>query len=197
MVYKALIEKLVTKDEEFSIGISEIENTNQLNIEHLLEVAKALSKSVSAFQFFNSSMIIDEFHLLSSAQNAVHAMQGDYMISRALDVELVVYSSAQRQIGVALDIMGLKNNLSTLGVVCIDKDESKVHACLGEVSSRVGKMVSPMFVPTPKKVNSLMDIFGVSEEELNQFIEENDLESRAQALSKCIVSRVSMVALGS
>ena len=196
-MYKALIEKLVTKDEEFSIGISEIENTNQLNIEHLLEVAKALSKSVSAFQFFNSSMIIDEFHLLSSAQNAVHAMQGDYMISRALDVELVVYSSAQRQIGVALDIMGLKNNLSTLGVVCIDKDESKVHACLGEVSSRVGKMVSPMFVPTPKKVNSLMDIFGVSEEELNQFIEENDLESRAQALSKCIVSRVSMVALGS
>ena len=142
-------------------------------------------------------MIIDEFHLLSSAQNAVHAMQGDYMISRALDVELVVYSSAQRQIGVALDIMGLKNNLSTLGVVCIDKDESKVHACLGEVSSRVGKMVSPMFVPTPKKVNSLMDIFGVSEEDLNQFIEENDLESRAQALSKCIVSRVSMVALGS
>jgi tRNA threonylcarbamoyladenosine modification (KEOPS) complex Cgi121 subunit len=197
VVHKALIEKLVTKDEVFSIGISEIENAEQLNVERLLEIAKDLSDSVLAFQFFNSSMIIDEFHLLSSAQNAVHAMKGDYMISRALDVELVVYASAQRQIGIALDIMGVKDNLSSLGIVCIDKDKSKVRTCLDEVSSRIGKTVSPMFAPTPEKINTLMEIFDISEGELKQFIQENDLASRSQALSKCIVSRVSMVALGS
>jgi len=197
VVYKVLIEKLVTKDDEFCIGISENENAYNSNTEHLLEIAKDLSESVLAFQFFNSSMIIDEFHLLSSAQNAVHAMQGDYMISRALDVEIVVYSSAQRQIGVALDIMGVKDNLSTLGIVCIDSDEAKVRACLEKVSSKVGREVSPMFVATSEKIGSLMDVFGVSEAELVQFTDKSDLLSRSQALSKCIVSRVSVVALGS
>jgi len=192
-----MIERLITQKEEFCIGISENENTNHLNTDELLEMAKDLSDHVIAFQFFNSSMIIDELHLLSSAQNAVHAMQGAYMISRGLDVELVVYSSAQRQIGIALDTMGIKDHLSTLGVVCIDTDESKVHACLKEVVSRVGGEVSPMFAPTLEKINLLMNVFDVSEEELTQFTEESDLTSRSQALSKCIVSRVSMVALGS
>ena len=190
-----LIERLITTDEEFCIGISENENTNHLNTDELLEIAKDLSGMVLALQFFDSSMIIDELHLLSSAQNAVHAMQGEYMIARGLDVELVVYSSAQRQIGVALEVMGIKDNLSSLGVVCIDKDESKVRACLEEVSSRVGSIVFPMFIPTSEKVKSLMNAFDVSDEELKQFTEENDLASRSQALSKCIVSRVSMVAL--
>lgn len=192
-----LIERLITSDQEFCIGISENENTNHLKIDELLEIAKDLSGPVIAFQFFNSSMIIDELHLLSSAQNAVHAMQGDYMIARGLDVELVVYSSAQRQIGIALDLMGIKDGLPTLGVICIDTDESKVHDCLEKVSARVGDAVSPMFIPTSEKINSLMNVFGVSDEEMKQFIDENDLASRSQALSRCIVSRVSMVALGS
>ena len=197
VVFKVLIEKLVTKEKALCIGISENENTNQLNTNQLLDIARNFSESVLAFQFFNSSMIIDEFHLLSSAQNAVHAMQGGYMISRSLDVELAIYSSAQRQIGIALDMMGVKDNLSTLCIVCINADEEDVRECLEAVTSRVGSVVSPMLVPTSEKIASLMDVFGVSEGELNQFVERDNLISQSRALSRCIVSRVSMVALGS
>jgi tRNA threonylcarbamoyladenosine modification (KEOPS) complex Cgi121 subunit len=197
VVFEVLIEWLKAKDEQFCIGISENVNTNNLNTDELLEIARKLSEPVLAFQFFNSSMIIDELHLLSSAQNAVHAMQGEYMISRGLDVELIVYSSAQHQIGVAIDIMGIKDQLSTLGIVCIDSDEEKVRKCLTEVTSRVGGEVSPMFSPTPEKTISLMGTFNISEEEIKQLIDDDDLASRSRALSKCIVSRVSMVAIGS
>ena len=119
------------------------------------------------------------------------------MISRSLDVELVVYSSAQHQIGLALDIMGVKDQLSFVAVVCIDKDEKKVLNCLEEVSKRVGEEVSPMFEPTPEKITSLMETFDVTDLEMKQFTDETDLESRSQALSKCIVSRISQVALSS
>ena len=196
-MFNVLIEKLVTKNADLCIGVSENENTNQLDTDQLLEIARDLSKSVLAFQFFNSSMIIDEFQLLSSAQNAVHAMQGDYMISRTLDVELAIYSSAQRQIGIALDTMGVKDNLSTLGIVCIDENEAKVRKCLEVVTVRVGSSISPMFIPTLEKINSLMRVFGVSERELDQFIEGDNIISKSRALSKCIVSRISMVAIGS
>ena len=192
-----LIERLRNKDDEFFIGISEMKNTNNLATDELLDVAKILSKSVLAFQFFNSMMIADEIHLLSSAQNAVHALKGEYMIARSLDVELIVYSSAQHQIGLALDIMGVKDQLASVAVVCIDKDEKKVRNCLAEVSERVGEEVSPMFSPTHEKLTSLMETFDVTDLEMKQFTDETDLESRLQALSKCIVSRVSQVALSS
>ena len=192
-----LIERLVIKEEELCIGISENTNINNLDTDDLLEIARSLSTSVLAFQFFNSSMIVDKFHLLSSAQNAVNAMKGEYMISRSLDVELVVHSSAQRQIGLALDLMGVKDKLPSLGVVCIDSDEEKVRKCLIEVSKRVGEENTPMFSSTGKKLDSLMETFGITDLEIEQFTDATDLKSRTRALSKCIVSKVSMVSLGS
>lgn len=192
-----LIEKLKLKDDELCIGISEIRNSTTLGKNELLDVAKSLSKTVLAFQFFNSLMIVDEMHLLSSAQNAVHAMKGEYMISRSLDVELVVYSSTQHQIGLALDIMGVKDQLASVAVVCIDEDEKKVRNCLADVSERIGAEISPMFTSTLEKITSLMETFGITDLEMRQFTDATDLSSRSHALSKCIVSRVSQVGISS
>jgi len=195
-VLELLIEKLAIKDGELCIGISENKNSRGLDTDKLLELAKSLSKSVLAFQFFNSMMIVDEMHLLSGAQNAVNALKGDYMISRTLDVELVVYVSAQRQIGRALDIMGVNDELSSVGVVCIDEDEKKVRECLMRIEEKVGEEISPMFSPTSEKISSLMQNFGITELEMKQFKDSDDLATRNQALSKCVVSRVSQVCFG-
>jgi len=192
-----IIERLSIKHGELCIGISENQNSNNLDTENLLKLARYLSESVRAFQFFNSLMIVDDLHLLSAAQNAVNAMNGEYMISRSLDVELIVYASAQRQIGLALDIMGVKDQLATVAIVCIDEDEKKVRQCLTDVTKRVGEEVSPMFSSTPEKICSLMEFFGITDLEMKQFTDEADLLLRTRALSKCIVSRVSQVALGS
>lgn len=191
------IEKLVTKDGELCIGISENKNSRGLDTDKLLEVARSLSKSVLAFQFFNSMVIVDEMHLLSGAQNAVNALKGDYMISRALDVELAVFVSAQRQIGRALDIIGINDELSSVAVVCIDEDEKKVREGLVEITEKVGEEIDPMFSPTSKKISSLMQIFGITKLEMNQFTVSEELAARIQAISKCVVSRVSQVSLGS
>lgn len=192
-----IIERLANKDGELCIGFSENQNTNNLDTDNFLKLAKALSESVLAFQFINSTMIIDKMHLLSSAQNAVNAMNGEYMISRSLDVELIVYTSAQRQIGLALDIMGVKDQLASVAAVCIDEDEKKIRQCLTDVSKRVGEEVTPMFNPSSEKIRSLMETFGITGLEIEQFTDKSDLVSRSQALSKCLVSKVSQVALGS
>lgn len=196
-MFELLIEKLVTKDGDLWIGISENKNSRGLDTDKLLELAKSLSKSVLAFQFLNSNMIVDEMHLLSGAQNAVNALKGDYMISRTLDVELVVYVSAQRQIGRALEIMGVNDELSSVGVVCIDEDEKKVRERFMGIAEKVGEETSPMFSPSSEKISALMQNFGITELEMKQFYDSDELVLRNQALSKCIVSRVSQVCLGS
>jgi tRNA threonylcarbamoyladenosine modification (KEOPS) complex Cgi121 subunit len=142
-------------------------------------------------------MIVDEYHILSGAQNAINAMKGDYMISRSLDVELVVYASAQHQIGRALELMGVVDDLSSVGVVCIDENEKKIRDCLDEIVKKVGDDVSPMFVPTVEKIDALKEKFGITELEMNQFTDSTELGERNRALSKCIVSRVSQVSLDS
>jgi tRNA threonylcarbamoyladenosine modification (KEOPS) complex Cgi121 subunit len=196
-VFELLIERLAIKNGFLCIGISENKNSRGLDTDALLDLAKSLSNSVLAFQFFNSKMIIDELHLLSGAQNAVNALKGDYMISRSLDVEIILYASAQRQIGRALDLMGVTDQLSIVGIVCIDEDEKKVRNCLVDAAKEVGEEISPMFNPTPEKILSLMEVFEITELEMKQFTDDDDLASRTKALSKCIVSRVSQVALGS
>ena len=195
-MFELLIEKLAIKDGELCIGISENKNSRGLDTDKLLELAKSLSESVLAFQFLNSMMIVDEMHLLSGAQNAVNALKGGYMISRTLDVELVVYVSAQHQIGRALDIMGVNDELSSVGVVCIDEDEKKVRECLMGIAEKIGEEISPMFSPTSEKISSLMQNFGITELEMKQFKDSDDLVTRNQALSKCVVSRVSQVCFG-
>lgn len=192
-----LIERLAIKNGFLCIGISENKNSRGLDTDALLDLAKSLSNSVLAFQFFNSKMIIDELHLLSGAQNAVNALKGDYMISRSLDVEVILYASAQRQIGRALDIMGVTDQLPIVGIVCIDEDEKKVRNCLVDAAKEVGEEISPMFNPTSEKILALMEVFEITELEMKQFTDDDDLASRTKALSKCIVSRVSQVALGS
>jgi tRNA threonylcarbamoyladenosine modification (KEOPS) complex Cgi121 subunit len=196
-VLELLIEKLAIKDGNIVIGISENKNSKGLDVDALLKIAKSLSKSVLAFQFFNSMMIVDEIHLLSGAQNAINALKGDYMISRTLDVELAVFVSAQHQIGRALEIVGIKDELSSVGVVCIDEDEKKVRECIDVISKQVGEEITPVFKPTSEKIRLLMKNYGISELEMKQFSDSDDILSRNQALSKCVVSRVSQVSIGS
>ena len=108
------IELLKSNDVENVVGISEIHNSNNLTQDQLIDLAKSMSSDSLTVQLMNGLLIADDYHLLSAAQNAVNALSGKYMLSRSLDVELIVYASAQRQIGRALDELGVYDGQSML-----------------------------------------------------------------------------------
>ncbi len=190
-----LIETLASSDGQFHVGISENLNSKNLDTNDILKIANSLSDSVLTLQFLNPTMIVNEMHLLSASQNALNAMKGGYMIARSLDVEIAVYASAQHQIGRALDLVGVKAALPTLAVVCIDEDKQKITDCLNKIAERIGESSSPMFPISPQKIKSLMSIYEITELELQQFTDSKDAEERKEALSRCVVSRVSQVSL--
>ena len=76
-----------------------------------------MSSDSLTVQFMNGLLIADDIHLLSAAQNAVNALSGKYMLSRSLDVELLVYASAQRQIGKAIDELGVYDGRDHIAAV--------------------------------------------------------------------------------
>ena len=147
-------------------------------------------------QFFDSALISNETHLLSAAQNAINAWRGDYMISRSLDVEIIVYASAQRQIHQALSMFGVRDGLDTVAVVIIDRNEKNVLDVLSTIIDALGQEQLPSFAPSLEKIGTLMKTFDISENEMQNFITTDTLSDRIQALSRCIASRVSLVAIG-
>jgi tRNA threonylcarbamoyladenosine modification (KEOPS) complex Cgi121 subunit len=189
-----LSETIIWNDEVLHICVSEFKNSAHLDRENLLRLASSMSERVLAIQFFDGTMIVDEIHLLSAAQNALNAWKGGYMRSRSLDVEIVIYASAQHQIGRAIELMGVHDKTTTVAALSLGEDKQKVQDCMIDLERAIGSEIMPVFEMTTRKLELLMASFHISESEVSLFLDEDNVKSRQRALSKCVVSRISQVA---
>ena len=179
------------------VGMSEIQNSNRLTQDELLSLAKSLSSDSIVVQLMNGKLIADETHLLSAAQNALNAQNGGYMLSRSLDVEIIVYASAQRQIGRALEELGVYDDLEHIAAVTIGSDKKTVEQTLRNMGEKIGTEFSNPFEASKERYDRIREHFKIEEKEISTFTESNDVMERQKALSRCIVSRVSLVAFDS
>ena len=188
------IERLETESNGEFIGIAELHNSNCLKQEELIQLAKSLSSDSLTVQLLNGLLSADETHLLSAAQNAINAKQGDYMLSRSLDVEIIVFASAQRQIGRALDELGVYDGLDDIAVVVVGTASSAVKDCIQDLAGKIGSEVIPAFAATSERLERIKDHYQISDKEIRAISDSDKIESQLTALSRCLVSRVSLVA---
>jgi tRNA threonylcarbamoyladenosine modification (KEOPS) complex Cgi121 subunit len=188
------IERLETESNGEFIGIAELHNSNCLKQEELIQLAKSLSSDSLTVQLLNGLLSADETHLLSAAQNAINAKRGEYMLSRSLDVEIIVFASAQRQIGRALDELGVYDGLDDIAVVVVGTDSSAVKDCIQDLAGKIGSEVIPAFAATSERLERIKDHYQISDKEIRAISDSDKIESQLTALSRCLVSRVSLVA---
>ena len=188
------IEQLGLDSKDKVVGIAELRNSNNLSQEELIQLATSMASKTLTVQLLNGHLIANEIHLLSSAQNAIKAQQGNYMISRGLDVEIIVFASAQRQIGRALDELGVHDGIDEIALVVIGSDSTSVERSIKELTQAIGTEVLPPFVATEDHIERVKQHFQISDKEINALSDSDTLQSRLDALSRCIASRVSLVA---
>jgi tRNA threonylcarbamoyladenosine modification (KEOPS) complex Cgi121 subunit len=191
-----ILETVEYEDEIFWAGIAEIGNTSNMGKDALVNLASEREDDIHAIQFLDSSLIVSIGHLLSAAQNAVNAWKGGYMLTRGLDAEVLVYASAQRQIGRAIENLGIHAGLQSIALVVIGGEKKAVRDVITKMVNKVGKEIKPAFVPDRERLERIMHHFGVNEKEIKALTDSDEVEIWAKALSKCVVSRVSIVALG-
>jgi tRNA threonylcarbamoyladenosine modification (KEOPS) complex Cgi121 subunit len=179
------------------VGVSEIHNSNSLNQDDLLELAKTLTRPTMSVQLMNGDLVVDETHLLSAAQNALNAQFGNYMHSRSLDVEIIVYASAQKQIGRALEDLGVFDGVEHVAVVAIGKDMGAVKQTINEIVKRIGTMSARPFGATKDRFERILKHFQIEMDEVRTLTDSDDVVKLQKALSRCVVSRVSLVAIDS
>ncbi len=188
------IEHLGLDNKDMVVGIAELHNSNNLKQQELLQLATSMSNEILTVQLLNGQLIANEIHLLSATKNAIKAQEGDYMISRSLDVEVIVFASAQRQIGRALEDLGVYDGLEELALVVIGTDSSKVEHSIKELADTIGAEVIPSFRVSEDRIARVKQHFQISDKEINALSDSDTLQSKLDALSRCIVSRVSLVA---
>jgi tRNA threonylcarbamoyladenosine modification (KEOPS) complex Cgi121 subunit len=188
------IEQLGVNGKDKVVGISEIRNSNNLKQNELIQLAASMSSDSLTVQLLNGLLIANEIHLLSAAQNAIRAQQGDYMISRSLDVEIIVFASAQRQIGRALEALGVHDGLDEIALVVIGTDNSSVEHSIKDLVDTIGTETVPSFSATNERMERVKKHFQIGDKEINAISDSETLESRLDALARCIASRVSLVA---
>ena len=177
------------------VGIGELRNEKMKEKDELISLSSAISKEPTVVQFLSPKLIAGPTHLLSAAQNAMNAVRGKYVISRSLNVELLVYASAQRQIERAFEKVGVEDGLETVGVLIISESKDSIQECFEELFKKLGRDVEPAFHIDRKRMDQIMTAFEVSDTELRTFTPSDELNDLQDALVRCIVSRVSMVAL--
>ncbi len=188
------LDTLVTDKGTLSIGIVELDNEESLNTDQLLKLVSDKGSTVLAVQLFDAAKIVDVHHLLSASQNAVNAWNGNYAQSRSLSVEVAVFASGQHQIGRALSTMGISDNLSNIAIVAIASTSDEVLQCLNGLTDKIGRPSEPAFSPDLARLEEIMRIFGIEKVEIEALTESNEPTALQAALSRCVVSRVSMVA---
>jgi len=181
-------------DKSQNIGIAEIHNLKNLTQQELVQLAASLSENSLTVQLLNALLIADEVHLLSAAQNAINAQQGEYMLSRSLDVEIIVFASTQRQIGRALDALGVYDGIDNVAVVVVGPDSTSVKNTIGEIINQVGEEVVPPFKATKNRLDQIKRQYQITDKEIDAIQESEATESRMTALARCVASRVALVA---
>lgn len=119
------------------------------------------------------------------------------MLSRSLDVEILVFASAQRQIGKAIDALGVYDGLDEIAAVVIGLDEGSVEKVIHDIAKRIGKEIIPSFPIMEERIARIKNHYEISDKEINTVSDTDSLESKMLALSRCLVSRVSLVAFES
>lgn len=101
------------------------------NVEETLKKAESYgAKKGVEIQLINAKMVFSKNHLYSAAKHAKRAFKKDK--KQKLGIEILLYSSCERQISLAIKKMGIKKGNTEIAIVIIGKcDENDLLNLLG------------------------------------------------------------------
>jgi KEOPS complex subunit Cgi121 len=155
-----------------------------------IEDAKDASRPVVS-QFFDAETLAGKKHLFFATLNAMKSFSQGRNIAQTLDVEILLYTSAQRQIAEAIRMVGLRPQTITLAAVLVGDNEEAVASAAKRLEPLVpgdrDQSVRDRF--NEEKFITLMEIYGIDENELEAL----SGMSAEEALPWLIVERVALL----
>jgi len=183
---------MIKQVEEFSkyVAMAGFRDVRIDDAEHILNMVRERLYGVTV-QFFDARLIAGWEHLYFATLNALKAFKNRTNISKNLAIECILYASAQRQIRVALDLIGIKKDSSKIAALIVTDEERVARKSLEEVSKLVpGKRDDAVLDLSNEKVVHVRRLFDISDMELAVKSEEDGEE---KALSDLVIEHVALL----
>ncbi len=142
-------------------------------------------------QFFDAGLVAGWQHLYFATLNALNTFRNQMNISKSLAVECLLFASAQRQIKVALDLMGIKPGLSKIAVLIISNSEDAAEKSLEKVSKLIrGRHDDSVLDLSEEKMGHIKWVFGISDIELAA---KSEKDGEKTAISELVIEHVALL----
>ena len=89
----------------------------------LMKISKFAKDNKITIQAFNADVIYDKNHLISAFEHAKRAMDRKTNTTNSLEMEILLYSSGERQLKLAIPKMGIKKNTKKIAFILISKKD--------------------------------------------------------------------------
>ena len=147
------------------IGVIGYISKNQIDIDEIFNNIERVREKDDVFlQLFDARYIIGEEHLIWAYDKAVKSFKNRTNTANSLEIETILWSSAETQIKDALEKMGLKKDSKEI-VILTDTDPSDITDAMGWKKDR------SVVKPSVEKLKR----FGITQTEIDSVEKSYDL----------------------
>ncbi len=177
------------------VGVTGFRNIKPFNIDKLLgKITRLGNEKNVTIQLFDSDLIATWEHLFFAALHGVKAFLYSRNISKSLAIESLIYASGQRQIKLAVKVLGLKPKTKNCALLLVGTSPENIESVAEEVYRYLGGKLDLSVLDIDElKFNRIKTTFDISDIEIETLISNNTWEDQKNALVKLILERLAFL----
>jgi KEOPS complex subunit Cgi121 len=173
------------------LDITGFRNVKVDTAESFLEEAKKKKPLEAVVQFFDADVIATWQHPYFATINALTAFRNGENISRNLSMEIMLYTSARRQIRKATELVGIKPESCNVAVLTVESDAKAAERVMEEVAAVISRVRDDSVLELSKeKIHKVRRVFDISDVEI-EAVNDGNVE---RAIVDLVIERVSLLA---
>lgn len=171
--------KFLKKNIKETNEVVQITGYKNLRIGNSKEFVKKIRETLSQnvwIQFFDPSVIATWQHLFFAIINAQLSFKNGRNIAKSIEMETLLYASAQHQINKAIKKVGIKSDSSDIAIVMVANKEEQIDEAILLISKFLEKEPDESILKfSCKKHEKIVRVFDISKNEINAIIKEANI----------------------
>ena len=186
--------KLLKKHLKETDKVVQITGYRNLDIGNSKEFVKKIREKLPQktwIQFFDPSIIATWQHLFFAIVNAELSFKNGRNISKSIEMETLLYASAQHQINKAIKKIGIKTDSSDIAIVIVANEEEQIDEALLMISRCLEKKPDEAVIEfSDKKHENISKVFDISKKEIKAILKDDNIRN---AIRDIVLERMALL----